>query len=103
MGCGCGNTQSSQPLNTTGFAGTNSTGDCTYTKEQCANWLVICRCMSDNGYYTQIPNMTQFRINLYIGILQSVANYNGSPCIYQNELAEIEAFINVVTSMNLCQ
>jgi hypothetical protein len=77
--------------------------DCPYTKEQAASWLVTVNCVKDNGYYVDMPNVTKFQLNLYIGVLISVGNYTGSPCYFAKELDEIDAFITTVNSMNLCQ
>jgi hypothetical protein len=100
--CGC----SSQPATPFTVSAVQRTvyadGECPFTKEQAAGWLVRVRCVIDNGYYTQIPNISRYQLNLYVGILTSVGNYQGSPCQYGTELEEIESFITVITSMNIC-
>lgn len=103
MACGC--TSAKQEETTTlAFKSSETTTDngCPYSKELCASWLVKVECIKSNGYYINIPNTTVLKLNLYIGILLSVENYKGSPCYFQAELEEIESFITVITSMNLC-
>jgi len=99
--CGCNNTV---VIDTVAKATlSNYTySECPYTKERCAIWLERVRCIKDGGFYLNIPNITVYQLNLYIGILTSVQNYQGSPCYFRSELEEIESFITVITSMELC-
>jgi hypothetical protein len=105
MGCGCNSqeVQSNQTASVMSQQVTEGTsGECEYTKELAALWLEKVNCIKDSGLYVQVPNITKFQLNLYIGILTSVQNYRGDPCYFRKELEEIDSFISVITSMNLC-
>lgn len=75
--------------------------ECNYTLEQVTEWLAITICVRDNGRYSEI-NLTKFQVNLYIGILISAQNYKNNICYFYKELQEIENFILVVQTNNLC-
>jgi hypothetical protein len=106
MGCGCGSvtipTVNAQNMVAPAYVVTEEEAlECPYTKEQAALWLTKVTCIKDGSHYTEIPNMTTFQLNMYIGVLLSVEHYKGSPCYYQKELEEIESFILTITNLNL--
>lgn len=103
MACGCTASKKDTTTQTVAAAPTvlATNGDCPFTKEQCAEWLVRVQCVRDNGFYTQF-NMTLYDVNLYIGVLMSVGNYGGSPCFFDYELREIQNFIMILTANNIC-
>jgi hypothetical protein len=103
MGCGCGANQTTTqeaPL----MVQASTSGECTYTIEQVNSWLPKVQCAKDNAYYLQF-GLTEYNVNLYIGIILSTQNYvahNGTVCYFYNELSEVENFVINLTNKGLC-
>lgn len=109
MGCGCsagssgGSSVSAAPSPYRVLQQpTNDNSPCSYTIEQVNIWLEKVHCVKNGGFYAEIPNVTRKQMNIYIGILMSAQNYKDNICYFRRELEEIENFITVVTSKNLC-
>lgn len=77
-------------------------GECEYSIEQINLWLGKISCLKDTGIYLSVPNTTRKQLNTYIGLLLSAQNYKNNICYFEKELEEIDNFIIVITSMNLC-
>lgn len=108
MGCGCGSTPtivaSEMVAPQYQVQPTNFRNEpCDYTLEQITSWLNKVNCFKDNAYQGFVPSITNTQLNIYIGTLMSVQNFRGNICYYKPELEEIESFIIVITSLNLCQ
>jgi hypothetical protein len=106
MGCGCGKNKvqptTEQPVVYQQVYTAETT--CPITIEQVNSWLVVVQCVKDNSYHKQL-NVSEYTVNLYIGILLSTQNHvrhGGSVCYYQSRLEEIEAFVFNVKNTGLC-
>lgn len=76
--------------------------ECEYTIEQINAWLKKIECVKAGGFIIEFPSIRKKQLNIYIGILLSAKNYIDNICYFKPELDEIESFITLLISKNIC-
>lgn len=78
-----------------------SSSDCIYTQDMLTDWLTSLKC-AKNKNLTGIFNITVYRLNSYIGIVQSALNYSTNPCYFKAKLDEIKTLVDSIKTNGQC-
>lgn len=75
--------------------------DCIYTQDMLTDWLTTFKCVKTKNI-SALFNLTVYKLNSYLGIIQSALNYSTNPCYFKPKLDEISPLIDTIKTNGQC-